>query len=306
MLGVHVSKVSKVLKGSTRKTMFDALIEDCDSLHLTAAQIYTHGPRNANSNKMNYKKIKKWSVDNEIKLYVHSSYITASIWNLNETTKELPKVKRYIKNLDSQLDACKKIGAYGLVIHFPNKPLKDVLNTISCSIFSLIVKKYDIPILFEMKPIKNKGFKKGVNHGYVTPVQLNKFCKKVSLPKSLWGIVIDTSHLWGAGVDTTDKKSQDMWFEKLKFPEMIKLIHLNGAQKKTFNSGRDEHIIVFSKDDDMYSKYAGDSYKKSGVYSIVEFAVKNNLTIICEINRGIEKDVRMSLELINKLAKEFQ
>jgi len=303
MLGVHVSKVSKVIDGAKRKTMLDALREDCGSLRLTAAQIYTHGPRNSNPNKMDYEKIKKWAADEKIKLYVHSSYLTVSIWNLNETTKELPKVKKYIKMLNDQLIACKKVGSHGLVIHFPNKTLKDVIDTVSCSVFKLMIERHGVPILFEMKPIKNKGVKKGVNYGYVTPDQLNKFCKKVTLSKKLWGVVIDTAHLWGAGVDTTDKKTQDEWFNEFKFPKMIKLIHLNGSQLKTFGSGRDEHIIVFSDDDDMYSKYKK-TPKKSGIFSILQFVMKNNLAVICEINRGLEKDVRMSLNLINSLSKE--
>jgi len=205
-----------------------------------------------------------------------------------------------------------------LVVHFPSAPLETVISTISCSTFKLMAAKYNVPILFEMKPIKNKGVvtnSKGkviCQKGYVTPEQLNAFCKKVKLPKELWGIVIDTSHLWGGGVNTTDKKSQDEWFEELDQPDMIKLIHLNGAEAKMFNSGRDQHIIVFTEEDHMYGKYADcesakecdmDLLKNSGIYSIVKFAMRKKLSIICEINRGTEDDVRYSLKLINRLAQ---
>lgn len=313
MLGVHVSKVSKVLEKSKRKTMLEALKVDCDALGLTAAQIYTHGPRNSRENKMDYEAIRKWSVENEIGLYVHSSYLTVSIWNLNDINKDMPKIKNYIGMLDSQLEACKKLGAKGLVVHFPKKPLTDVINTVQCSAFKQVIIKHDVPILFEMVPVKDKGIvlnKKGtVKHhkGYVTPNQINRFCKKVQLPKRLWGIVIDTAHLWGAGIDPSDKKSQDKWFDEIDNPKMIKLIHLNGSPAKTFASGRDEHIIAFSKSDAVYGKHAEQkTYKKSGVFSIIQFVMKYDLPIICEINRGTEKDVRMSIKLINKLAEECE
>ncbi len=311
MLGVHVSKISKVLDNTKRTTLLAALQDDCGELNLTAAQIYTHGPRNSRANNLDHKKIKKWATENKIALYVHSSYLTVSLWNLNDATKDLSKVKGYVRLLDEQLAACKKIGALGLVIHFPSKPLDVVVKTLECSMFKIIAARHGVPILFEMKPIKNKGIKGSVQKGYVTTEQLNAFCAAVKLPKELWGIVIDTAHLWGAGVDTTDKKSQDEWFDELTHPDMIKLIHLNGGQTKTFNSGRDEHFIVFSDADNMYGKYADgktaakcdlDLLKNSGIYSIVKFAMKKKLTIICEINRGKEREVRYSLELINRLA----
>jgi len=311
-LGVHVSKISKVLTNTKRKTMQSALEDDCESLNLSAAQIYTHGPRNSYQNKMDYPAIKKYCQGNKIDLYVHSAYTTASIWNLTEGSRDLSKTKGYLKLFEGQLNSCKEIGANGLVVHFPRtKTLKDVMETLDCSIFKIVASRYDVPILFEMVPVKDKGKIKNngkiiKESGYVTAGQINRFCSKVKLPKKQWGIVLDTSHLWGAGIDTSDKQTQDEWFEKLEHPEMIKLIHLNGSEKKTFNSGRDVHIIAFSADDDMYNKYSEDidSLKNSGVYSIVKFAKEKNISIICEINRGTEKEVRHSLKLIRELMKK--
>lgn len=308
MLGVHVAKNSHVLDGASmkRKTMLEALKLDVETLDLKSAQIYTHGPRSSHRNPMDYKAIKAYCKRRKLALWVHSAYITTGMWNINEDTKGDPKAKAIISLIKDQLIACNHLGANGLVIHLPKKHWNVVVGTLK--ILAPMLNKFKTPLLFEMTAVLAHP-----EFTYETPEKLNRLCDAImdEIPDyENWGICPDTAHLWGAGVDVDDQKTMKSWFANMKYPYKIGLIHLNGSGVKNFSAGKDKHEIVFSDEDDIWNPdYSIDdeldlvAIKKSSIYTILKFAKKHKLSIICEINRGTAEDVMLSIDALKKILK---
>lgn len=289
-IGVHVSKKSKVIK-ENRKTMLESIKNDTDALKLKCCQIYTHGPRNSRKNKMDYNAIKKYNKVNNINLYVHSSYITTGLWNINNKNKNDSKSKMIIKLITEQLDACDKLNSLGLVIHLPKK--QPSIITEAFSIIIPFIKKYKTPIMLEMTAVKPDPEKT-----YETPEKINNLIDEmnnVNPTYKNYSVCIDTAHLWGAGVKINEKKVINKWFKLLKY-ECIGLIHLNAGKLETFNTGKDKHQVLFSEDDDIWKVPSSASLD-----IISKYAKKLNIDVICEINRGSYDDIKSSLAELNEI-----
>lgn len=290
ILGVHVAKISKVLDppNKIRKSMYDAIIKDCEILGLNAAQIFTHGPRGYKRNIMDYKKLNKLSKN--IHLSVHSSYPSVSIWKLKRKNLEEKNSKRILSHILDQLKISKEIGSQGLVVHISRQTVEDIHETMKA--IEPFVKKIGIPIWLEM--ISSKAHP---DLTYESPKKINKLVNKLSdINSKIWGICIDTAHVYGSGLDISSKKQQDAWFSKLskKSINKIRLFHLNGTESE-LGSGKDKHAIGFSPDDNIYKKFKKNP-EKSGIYSIIKFCKSNSIPVILEINKGAEND---TIELIN-------
>ena len=70
-IGIHVTKSSIIIGQSD--TLKNAINKSFDILNTNISQIYTHGPRTRNINKID-------GVINTNKLYVHGSYMVNNIW----------------------------------------------------------------------------------------------------------------------------------------------------------------------------------------------------------------------------------
>lgn len=310
MLGIHVAKMSKVLEKvkrngevgkKTRPSMFAAVAEESRTLKLSAVQIYTHGPRNFRANKLEYDKVKEFTQD-KISVIVHSTYGTGAsnvgIWRVTEDNKNSVGPRNAVRHLADQLAACEKLGGYGLVVHLPQKSAKSVADTLRVDRVQDVLKKYGVPLLLEMVPSKDHPDDKS----FLTPDQINELIEELEfMDDKMWGVCVDTAHLWGGGVEVSSAEDMQAWIDAIGDPSMIKLFHLNGSEKKTWNSGRDVHITPFSPADDMYHQFVANP-KKSGVYPIVKFCMENRLPVICEINRGSEDEARECLKIVDKLA----
>ncbi len=306
-IGIHVAKISHVLRGTLkkRKTMLEAIQKDCKELKIDACQIFVQGPRNSKMSTMDYGAINKYCVEQNINLYVHSSYITVGIFSVNEDNKVTTKSQNAIKSVTTQLDACDKLGAGGLVIHISKRTPQQIVDTFK--VLAPIVKHFKTPILLE-QPAKRPDD----NLTYETPEKINNLTKlmKKELPKVNWGWCFDTAHLFSAGVEIDIPKVMRNWFDNLQYPEMVKLFHLNGLSIKDFNTGKDEHRVVFGFDDDIFGDDVWDDdkqifemtkIKKSSIYIMSKFAKKYNVDSILEINRGNYQDMMFAIDHIKKL-----
>ena len=93
-------------------------------------------------------------------------------------------------------------------------------------------------------------------------------------------------------------KTHQKWLADLTHKKKILLFHLNGSSANR-GSGKDKHEIAFSPDDSIWGKI---DPAKSGAYAIVEFALKYDIPIICEINRGNAKECIRSLNKLKELS----
>jgi deoxyribonuclease-4 len=290
MLGVHVTKDSHVLDDKTPASdLSEAIMRDIDALKLNCAQIFTYGPRFLVKNNINYEAVKK--VTKEIDVSVHSAYPTTTIWKIQDNISDCD-----IKKIDAiklQLMSCRNIGAWGLVLHI-NKVYSDDAAAVM-HILKPVVKKSKVKLILEMVSSKADGDKT-----YETPEKIDNLTTLIGPKDNWWGWCVDTAHLWGAGVDIQQYEDMKDWLDRLTYKNKILMFHLNGSSA-TRGSGKDKHEAAFGPDDLIWN---GIKPSASGVRAIIEFAEKRNITVICEINRGTEANIRKSIVAIKGLFKK--
>jgi endonuclease IV len=297
-IGIHSSLDSKVLEESystrnkttlirakKRKTIDQAILDDCKTLKLNCTQIYTHVPRTYKMTKINVKKVNKVLSDYNIHLIVHATHaFNNRIWSITKDTTEEEKYKVALIYLAEQIKTCNLLNS-DLVVHLPRSEFKSTKKVIKLLMkyFSKISGK----ILFENVPTKDKK-------GMSSIIALNKLYTWLQTTplKDKWGYCIDTAHMWSSSYDMKSKTIID-FFNSFKNPNIIRLIHLNGSTKKTFNSNRDVHIIAASNLDDIFN------FKN--LETLLGIIKKLEIPIICEINRGGESLSRQSLKLCKTL-----
>lgn len=291
ILGVHSGKSSSVLDNKKPVDIHKAIERDADYYGLNAVQIFTHGPRIYTKNKFDASQIRKTC--NDMSLSVHSTYVSASVWKLTKENIHHGKTKTTYLHIEDQYRTCQQIGAFGLVIHITKHP-PEVIAKVTKNILKPLSKKYSVCTLLEM--VSNKASA----DTYESPKKINRLTKLIGVGEknTYWGWVVDTAHLWGAGVDITSKKQSKEWLSGIDNPEKIYMFHLNGSSAIK-GSGADKHEIVFGPEDKIWH---GVKPEISGIAPIIEFAIKYSITIICEINRGDQSDVESSMRVLKKLA----
>jgi endonuclease IV len=288
LLGIHVSKNCKISKDKS-KTLSAAIKRDVDKYGINCVQIFTHGPQNFKENNLDYEEIKEYCKD--INIYSHSAYLSVFIWNIksNEHNK--------LSLIKMQLSSIKKCGGSQVVLHISKKSPETVADIMN--LLKPIIKQTKTKLLLEM--VASKSDK---NLTYETPEKINNLIEKISQitgdnpNKSNWyGFCIDTAHIYASGVDISTNEKMQYWFDNLKYPKMINMIHLNGSYSN-MGSGKDKHCIAMIKDDKIWSNLEP---KKSGVNAVVKFSRGQNIPMICEINKGTVDLAIYSLDLIKDL-----
>jgi hypothetical protein len=289
LLGVHVSQSSTVVNSDKAQPLELAISRDLDKLQLNAAQVFVSNPRNGVISKLNYESIV--SISKDIDITVHSAYCTVSVWKVNKINQHLESSKRIIANFTKQIIATKNISGWCLVIHISKVPIDVIVETMS--ILIPIAKEHKIVIGLEM--ISSKATKTTT---YETPEKINALIKAIG--KSPWyGVVVDTSHIHGAGVDVVSYNIMHHWLESIIEKKKIIMFHLNGSYAER-GSGKDKHAIIFSPEDIIWH---GINPRESGVRAVIEFAVKNSSVIILEVNRGTPNNVAKAINTIKDLAR---
>lgn len=293
ILGVHVAKSSKVLDDKKDRTMHDAIKQDIDTLELNAAQIFTHGPRFMNENAMDHKQVVDATAD--LDLTVHSAYMSVGIWKVNEDNWKTKQSQGHIERIVAHLRVCKKIGAWGLVVHITKQHPDDV--AFAMKKLRPYAKKYGVKILLEMVANKADAIKT-----YETPEKIDNLTELIGAKETWWGWCVDTAHLWGAGVDIKYYKSMKDWLQRITHKKKICMFHLNGSSAAR-GSGKDKHEIPFCSQDVMWHSV---DPSNSGLRAVIEFAVPRNCTVICEINRGTRNQVIRGLEIIKRIGLKIE
>lgn len=306
-IGIHISKVSHVLLNphKNRKDMLSAIKKDCSKLKLGSCQIFVQGPRNSKMSNIDYTSIKLYCIETNIHLYVHSSYISVGILSVTKKNKNDAKSIYFIDIIVQQMKACDELDAKGFVLHLSKRTSKQIVE--SLTILYEYIYLFKTPILLE-QPAK----KADTNTTYETPEQINVLSELIltSIPALNWGWCIDTAHLYSAGIEVDVYNIMKKWFKSLKYPTYIKLFHLNGMGIDLFDTGKDSHEVIFGPDDDIWNCYLNmddgfdiSSIKKTSIWVICQFAKKNRIDLICEINRGKFKDVQFAIETLKYIMK---
>lgn len=210
-VGSHINITDDILKG----------IKEIQNAGGNIVQIFVTNEDNKLDN------IKEYITNNNIKLVIHSSYLTniARVWD---------KYSWQIRNLIVEMEYAKQAGAFGVVVHLGEAldlPENLAINNMFTSITHVISETDDTMLLIET----------GAGQGSQLCYQLDdlaKFYKKFSIlePKKRDRIKIclDTCHLFAAGHDLTTVKKVDQFWNQLDLKigiTNIALIHLNDSSK---------------------------------------------------------------------------
>ncbi len=298
-VGLHVAK-------GKAKTLYSALLKDIKHYNINAAQIFVANPRSGKP--MNFEKngaqnIKKLMRKDDIKLYVHTAYITTMIWS----------DKPYgIKLLKDQMKLALECGAEGVVLHLPKKSCKTIVDTLTK--YKNYINSIKIKLLLEPP-----AFKADAACSFETPFKLNRLTDLIEpIGLKRWGYTIDTAHLWSSitekdrkkGLKIETCKGANIWIKGLskKTKKRIKLIHLNGSHSLT---GKDKHAIpVYGMDgkipDYMWQRVKKNKskLKKTSLYRFVKFARAKKIPMILEVNAGTGKQIKDSLKLIGDVLSQ--
>lgn len=268
MYGIHVRK--------NDTTLAEQIV--IERQYCTAMQIYTHGPKSYNRNKIDGVQ----EAAKDITLFVHSTYFSLP-WKGKTSA-----INHIIDQLNTVAEIDVNGNTRGLVVHLPKDKPEVIVDAMKKF-------KHTVPIILEMTSVKSDP-----ERTYETPEKLNKLCSL--LGDINYGICIDTSHIWAAGEDVRTKAYLDNWFSRLKYPNKIHLIHLNGSSND-MGSGKDTHIVPFTETDKIWH---GIEYNNSGVKSVIEFCKKYKVPVIMEINRGDKNEILKMKKLLQKKFKNIK
>jgi deoxyribonuclease-4 len=289
VLGIHVNKSNSFVPDSKSIDIQNAITRDVDEYGLNAAQIFASNPRSGIPLDIEYKSVMAATTD--IDLSVHGSYTTVALWKVNNDNKSSAKSQVILNRIRGEFNATKKIGAWSMVIHITKQLPEDLVESVN--IIKPMVKKSGVQLALEM--VANKADREKT---YETPEKLNNLISLLGPDEDYYGIVIDTAHIWGAGIDVRLYANMKDWLDRLVYKKKIIMFHLNGSESER-SSGKDKHAICFSPEDKIWN---GIAPHDSGVRAVVEFATTRNITIICEINRGSRNDAVKLFQTIHDMS----
>lgn len=229
-----------------------------------------------------YKPIKELCKTFNMKISVHISY-TINI--ANDPNKYSWGIRQFIE----EIKIAHEIGAFAVVVHLGKQldlPLEIALNNMLINLIKVKneTKHLDINILLETSTGQGSELCYNLD-------DFAKFYKKIR-KHNIFGICLDTCHIFNAGYDISNIKSVEKYFkefdEKIGLTE-IKLIHLNDSYNK-LGQKIDRHANIGKG-------YIGEI----GLKQIVMFFSKIGVPLVLEtpdeyINEDFEKLKKYCLE----------
>lgn len=276
LLGSHILK---------EKGYAESIQEAVDQYGITAAQIFVGGPRSKKMVDIDVKALKSYIKKSKVSVYAHNAYFGAP-WSGKSEQIEFVK---------EQLNRCAELGIEGFVIHLPKKPLDVVIEVLP----QLVHDK--VEILLEIPSVKPDP-----NLTWETPERINALCKSIRKNKirNVF-ICVDTSHIFACGYDISSKKQASGWLSKIKYPNMIHMIHLNDSAVP-IGHGTDIHERL----GEGYM-WKNQTPKKSGMAPFIKFAHDYQIPIILERagrlkNENIDREVDLLVKYFKKYLETNQ
>lgn len=334
-IGLHIGKNSKLFDDK-HKSMMAAIKTEVETFNMTAISMFQIGPLNKSKNSMDHQSIKAYCAEKNISIYPHASYIAAGIWLVTQKNRSENKSKMFIRLVKDQLVQGKQVAAKGVVFHVPRHTTATIVETMAiisnCKVLNSVRRNDgDLPMFtLEMPSSRADDLLT-----YETPEKLNLLTAalvaavEITLP---WDICIDTCHMYAGGINFSPDLSWNTWEMALSdlSRNKISLIHLNGALGKNFGTGKDSHQIPLSATDSIWGHLLTDEFrgylerstmaeineinlatklsdtevnaiKNSSFFAIIQFAKKQNIGMIMEINAKDYKSAKFAMDLVNFL-----
>lgn len=298
LVGNHINRDTRHLSITSyiKETISDY---HAHSLNMTTAAIFVSNPRGLQIilKEEEGEELKHFINKTKISIIAHSSYV-AFLW-----TKEKAKEDTYLKFVLKELAVCKEYHISGLVIHLPKEGILKQ-KYIQKIMHKLIngANKAGGPIIYLETPAIIPMYA-----NYNTADKLSKLFHIIHKlgGSHLFGLCIDTAHIWTSGNDISTYDGAKRWFTELMdapyIPHNKIIIHLNDSERE-LGHGPDKHASLTKGK--IWEKYqTRGQLKTSGLFFIMEFAKKYNIPIILE--RRNKEMLADDYIVLNKLQQLF-
>lgn len=294
MLGNHINRDDRHLTITKyiQETISDYHVH---SLTMSTAAIFVSNPRGLQIilKEDEGEELKQFIDKSKMVIVAHSSYV-AFLWN-----KDKEKANSYIQFVLKELAVCKEYNISGLVIHLPKENILKQ-KYIQKIMYKLIkaVSTTEMPIIYLETPAIIP-----MNANYDTADKLSRLFHIIyKLNGShIFGLCIDTAHIWTSGNDISTYDGAKHWFTELMDAPYIPydkiIIHLNDSERE-LGHGPDKHASLTKGR--IWEKYqTRGQLKNSGLLFIMEFVKKYNIPIILE--RRTKEMLNDDYIVLNKL-----
>lgn len=247
------------------------------------------------SNRAHYtdKRIDYWKESgihfkSDSKRIVHASYVTYP-WSEKDDTYH-----KSIEDIKIGSECANVVGIQYFLVHLSKEYhfAKDFPKRVSECLKAI---QQPCILIFELVGSSTKL----VSEGKLPQLPVDRLyeCSKVieNVNKGLdWGFCLDTAHLFIQGQPlTTYEDVENLIKSSKRFP--VKAIHFNGS-KWGFKSGRDEHAVISSNRDNIWSE------DDSGVYRLLKWIEKDEIPSILERPSKMRiKDHKKEMEILRNI-----
>jgi endonuclease IV len=275
MFGPHVSRYHAG-KGRRRANIAEHIdaarteAEDEGGFRMRAAAIFvseTHR-RRIIVDDAEAAELKEYIAKRKVTVIAHSSYVAVP-WRGD------PDAARHIR---AEAAVCQAAGIAGLVVHLPKLPLEATMRYIA-RLYN--PKAPDVRIYLETPAVSPK------ETYYETPAKLAKLFAairaKLDPDLLVFGLCIDTAHIWTCGVDIASRAAAATWIAALEaaaavIPPAAIMFHLNDSARAR-GVGPDSHAALLKGR--IWEKYA-DRPDESGLAAFVEYITAHDCAAILE------------------------
>jgi endonuclease IV len=292
---VSIAKTHAVSIADHIRAARAAAADEC-GVDLRAAQIFVGGPYKREITLTEAEAHELQELANEhIALYAHSAYV-APPWGGD------PDAARYIRD---EIAVCARAGMRGLVVHLPKAPIATVVKYAARLINTDVGGR--IRVYFEIPAVRP-----GEAH-YETPEKIAALFRALhplDPAGELFGLCVDTAHLWTSGVDISSYAAASAWLAQLKsvFARDISrcdishsvMFHLNDSLRP-LGVGPDAHAGLTIGH--IWADYA-DNPAASGIAAFLEFAGAHGCAVILE--RGPPEALPADFRLVARLDPSVQ
>ncbi len=272
LIGAHLSIANGI----------DGLIEQIKDLNINVFQFFLSAPQNWKSSIFTDDYVEEFhNLRKYVKaIAVHSPYIV-NLASLNDKLRNISKHK-----IHNEVKLANTLGIDYYIIH-PGSPKCDNpdagIQRLSASLNSIIAKINNLNTKILIEWSVGEGFEIGKNIR-----EIKSIIEQISYKNNI-GICLDTCHMFGSGINVSDKPCFDKFKLELKnnnLLESVKVVHANDS-KGTLGSKKDrhEHIGKGHIGIEGFKNFIQDDYFSTLPF-IIETPKKDNMD---KVNIGVLK-----------------
>jgi ubiquinone/menaquinone biosynthesis C-methylase UbiE len=205
-----------------------------------------------------------------------------------------PDAARYVRE---EIAVCAAAGISGLVVHLPKAPIEAVVKYIPRILGPDSAR---VRVFLETPAVTPP------DTYYETPeklVALFDALHEIDPDRTLFGLCVDTAHIWTSGVDISSRAAAQEWLDRLAPLTALGIsliIHVNDSRREC-GTGPDSHAGLMAGQ--IWGEYAGHP-EASGLAAVIAYACQQRSIVILERKpeAALEADYRLLASMAPSLA----